>query len=122
MYAELSLSQLAVYTLNKVFAREESTDSHWPAFIKPDQLDPWIKESIETQPPVYNFVSKVAKFYARWLALSFRNVTQFHNSDVKSPASRLFTQPFNQAQIKKNPPKLRVTGLCVGNLPVTNGQ
>ena len=74
MYAELSLSQLAVYTLNKVFAREESTDSHWPAFIKPDQLDPWIKESIETQPPVYNFVSKVANFYARWLALSFRNV------------------------------------------------
>ena len=31
-------------------------------------------------------------------------------------ASRLFTQPFIQAQ---ETPKLRVTGLCVGNSPVT---
>ena len=37
---------------------------------------------------------------------------------LKSPASRLFTQPFIQAQIKENI-KLRVTGLCVGNSPVT---
>ena len=35
---------------------------------------------------------------------------------LKSPASRLFTQSFIQAQIKETS-KLRVTGLCVGNSP-----
>ena len=35
---------------------------------------------------------------------------------LKSPASRLFTQPFIQAQIKQN---IKVTGLCEGNSPVT---
>ena len=38
---------------------------------------------------------------------------------LKSPASRLFTQPFIQAQIKETS-KLRVTGLCMGNSPVTS--
>ena len=38
---------------------------------------------------------------------------------LSSPASRLFTQPFIQVQIKKIP-KLRVTGLCVGNSSVTD--
>ena len=37
---------------------------------------------------------------------------------LKSPASRLFTQPFIQAQIWETS-KLRVTGLCVGNSPLT---
>ena len=37
---------------------------------------------------------------------------------LKSPASRLFTQPFIQAQIKETS-KLCVTGLCAGNSPVT---
>ena len=37
---------------------------------------------------------------------------------LKSPASRLFTQPFIQAQSKKTS-KLRVTGLWGGNSPVT---
>ena len=37
----------------------------------------------------------------------------------KSPASRLFTQPFIRAQIKENITKLHVTGLCAGNSPVT---
>ena len=37
---------------------------------------------------------------------------------LKSP--RLFTQPFVQAQIKETP-KLRVSGLCNGNAPVTGG-
>ena len=37
---------------------------------------------------------------------------------LKSPASRCFTLPFIQAQIKENT-KLRVTGLCAGNSPVT---
>ena len=37
---------------------------------------------------------------------------------LKSPAFRLFTQPFIQAQIKENI-KIRVTGLCAGNSPVT---
>ena len=37
---------------------------------------------------------------------------------LKSPASRLFTQPFIRAQIKENI-KARVTGLCVGNSPGT---
>ena len=36
----------------------------------------------------------------------------------KSPPSPLFTQPFIQAQIKENI-KLRITGLCAGNSPVT---
>ena len=35
---------------------------------------------------------------------------------LKSPASRSFTQPFIQAEIKKTS-KLRVTGLCAGNSP-----
>ena len=37
---------------------------------------------------------------------------------LKSPASRVLTQPFIQAQMKENT-KLRVTGLCAGNSPVT---
>ena len=37
---------------------------------------------------------------------------------LKLQASRLITQPFVQAQIKKTL-KLRVTGLCEGNTPVT---
>ena len=37
---------------------------------------------------------------------------------LKSPASRLFTQPFIQAQIKQTS-ELRVTGLCAGNSPLT---
>ena len=41
-------------------------------------------------------------------------------SGVKSPASRLFAQPFVQAQIKKSS-KLRVTGLCEENSRVTDG-
>ena len=36
----------------------------------------------------------------------------------KSPASRLFTQPFIQTQIKETT-QLRVTGLCEGNSTVT---
>ena len=38
---------------------------------------------------------------------------------LKSPACRMFAQPFVQAQIKTS--KLRVTGLCQGNSPVTGG-
>ena len=41
-----------------------------------------------------------------------------HNGYLKSPASQLFTQQFLQVQIKKTS-KLRVTGLCAGNSPVT---
>ena len=37
---------------------------------------------------------------------------------LKSPASRLFTQPFIQGADNKKS-KLRVTGLCAGNSPVT---
>ena len=37
---------------------------------------------------------------------------------LNSPASPLFTQPFIQAQMKENI-KLRVTGLCDENSPVT---
>ena len=36
-----------------------------------------------------------------------------------SLASRVFTQPFIQAQIKEKTLKLRVTGLCEENSPVT---
>ena len=43
-----------------------------------------------------------------------------HNErDLRIPASRLFTQPFIQAQIKETS-KLRVTGLCEGNSPTTD--
>ena len=38
---------------------------------------------------------------------------------LKSTASRMFTQPFIQAQITKKTSKLRVTALCEGNSPVT---
>ena len=39
--------------------------------------------------------------------------TSLQSNAVKSPASRLFTQPFIRAQTSK----LRVTGRCVGNSP-----
>ena len=45
-------------------------------------------------------------------------MSQWARRCVKSPASPLFTQPFIQTQIKKTS-KLRVTGLCEGNSPVT---
>ena len=37
---------------------------------------------------------------------------------LKSPSSRVFTQPFIQAPIKETS-KLRVTGFCAGNSPLT---
>ena len=40
-------------------------------------------------------------------------------ASIKSPASRLFTQAFIQWQINQTS-KLRVTGLCEGNSPVTS--
>ena len=47
---------------------------------------------------------------------------QWHHNELNGvsnhPASRLFAQPFVQAQIKEKS-KLRVTGLCEGNSPVT---
>ena len=74
-----------------------------------------------TQGPIFcdNF-SIICNWY-----LMFRLIT--HYCDViKSPASRLFTQPFIQMQIKRTS-KLRVTGLCAGIhrdrwIPRTNGQ
>ena len=43
-----------------------------------------------------------------------------HNEhDGVSPSSWLFIQPFIQAQVKEKKLKLRVTGLCEGNSPVT---
>ena len=57
--------------------------------------------------------------------MSWTNQILLHYSDVirarwrlKSPTSRLFVQPFVQA---KKISKLRVTGLCEGNPPVTDG-
>ena len=44
-------------------------------------------------------------------------ISQWARWHLKSPASRLFTQPFIQAKLKKTS-KLRVTGLCAGNSPV----
>ena len=44
--------------------------------------------------------------------------SQWTQRRLKSPASRLFTQPFIQAHIRETS-KLRVTGLCAGNSPVT---
>ena len=38
---------------------------------------------------------------------------------LKSPASPLLSLPFIQAQIKVKTSKLRVTGPCAGNSPVT---
>ena len=38
---------------------------------------------------------------------------------LKSPASPLFTQSFIQTQIRENI-KLRLTGLCAGNSPMTD--
>ena len=51
---------------------------------------------------------------------------RIHNNDVimsamasKITSLRTFTQPLIQAQNKKKTSKLRVTGLCEGNSPVT---
>ena len=56
----------------------------------------------------------------------FIDILHCHCSDVimsaiasPMPASRLFTQPFIQGADKKKTSKLRVTGLCEGNSPVT---
>ena len=61
------------------------------------------------------------KWFKRQLACNFRVIT------VKSkwarlrlkPASRLFTQPFVEAQIKENVKAPRHSPLCAGNTPVT---
>ena len=44
--------------------------------------------------------------------------TELISTDLGHGNSRLFTQPFIQVQIKETS-NLRVTGLCVGNSPVT---
>ena len=44
----------------------------------------------------------------------------YERDGVSNPIPTLFTQPFIQAQIKQNITKLRVTGLCAGNSPVTD--
>ena len=49
------------------------------------------------------------------------HVRLIHYTDIKSPASRLFTQPFIQTQIKENI-KLHVTGLRDKWIPRTNDQ
>ena len=54
-------------------------------------------------------------FTLRIITLQWRHT---ECDDLISPASRLFTQPFIQAQIKKTS-KLRVIGLCEGNSPGT---
>ena len=51
-----------------------------------------------------------------WLSITV--TSQWARWRLKSPASRLFTLPLIQAQIKKTS-KLRVIGLCAGNSPVT---
>ena len=67
------------------------------------------KEQYNTVECSYNTVQycniiKMTSWWARWR--------------LKSPASGLFIQPFIQARSKKTS-KLRVTGLCEGNSPVT---
>ena len=51
-------------------------------------------------------------------ALAIAMTSQWAQWLLKSPASRLFTESFSQAQIKETS-KLRVTGLCEGNSPMT---
>ena len=53
-----------------------------------------------------------------WLATVITVTTLWVWWRLKSPASRLFSQSFIQVQIKETL-KLRVTGLCDGNSPVT---
>ena len=47
-----------------------------------------------------------------------KRTLQWARCRLKSPTSRLFTQPFIQGEIKETS-KLRVTGLCEENSPVT---
>ena len=58
-----------------------------------------------------------AIFGRRELGVHITVMSKWARWRLKSPASRLFTQPFIQVQDKKS--KLRVTGLCAGNSPVT---
>ena len=51
--------------------------------------------------------------------ISHFNDVKWARRCLKSPVSRLFTQPFIQAQIREKTSKLRVNGLCAGNSPVT---
>ena len=52
--------------------------------------------------------------------INTRVVGKHRHSKMQTSAFRLFPQPFVQAQIKETS-KLRVTGLCGGNSPVTGG-
>ena len=78
------------------------------------------------------YVRVVAYLTQRWY-WSWKTLQWRHNERLKSPASRLFTQPFIQAQIKENTKAPRHWPLCgefIGlNLtpwdrwiPRTNGQ
>ena len=73
-------------------------------------------------------IMRAWRFDVHWIRCVCFGQTSFYRHDItltsqwarwrlKSPAPRLFTQPFIQAQIKKS--KLRATGLCEGNTPVT---
>ena len=55
--------------------------------------------------------------HAQWWINTTTGTSLWARWCLKSPASRLFVQAFVQSQIKK--PKLRVTGLCEGNPPMT---
>ena len=54
-----------------------------------------------------------------YLALAITLQWRHNERDVESPASRLFTQPFVQAQIKENI-KAPCHWLCEGNSPVSD--
>ena len=58
------------------------------------------------------------RYILDWAGLRITMTWQWARWRIKSPASRLFTQLFIQAQ-SKNTSKLLVTGFCEGNSPVT---
>ena len=78
--------------------RSERTRKHLPEYPDWDIMD-----AVPSAPSDALAIAMTSQ-WARWL--------------LKSPASRLFTESFSQAQIKETS-KLRVTGLCEGNSPVT---
>ena len=59
----------------------------------------------------------IAFNFCRWININITD-TVIVRWRLKSPALRLFTQPFIQCQYKETS-KLLVTGLCAGNSPVT---
>ena len=102
-----------------------------PTFIKPDQLDPWIKDQNKNHSPVNNFAPTVTKFCVMWEGQALPHDTKFRNCRDKIVEGRtvpnwsLIHGSSWSGLIKVGPGDQRVypenTRVCPGDLRVCPG-